>query len=252
MEAAARAGVPTGAFCDQISQKFEDVFKQSNIAYDDYLRTTQPRHTVTVRFFDLSPHSPHHNEPPSQVQEMWHTLRDKGYIYKGKHEGWYCKVDECFIPETQLVRRPKVLSAEENAAKVAAQGEVVRALKARVKAEGATADEEQRQAHAAQVKAAVDKLKRLKTGAALENGEEAEEEMEWRTETGSSVEWVSEENYKFKLSAFEQPLLEWLKNDPDVVYPPARYTHSHALTLTCTQLTYTHMHSRPYTHHPSS
>lgn len=34
------------------------------------------------------------------------------------------------------------------------------------------------------------------------------------TETGTKVEWMEEENYKFKLSAFRERLLEWLSQDP--------------------------------------
>jgi methionyl-tRNA synthetase len=30
-------------------------------------------------------------------------LKDKGFIYKGFHEGWYCVSDEAFYPESQLV-----------------------------------------------------------------------------------------------------------------------------------------------------
>ncbi len=30
-------------------------------------------------------------------------MRDRGFIYKDKYEGWYCTVDEVFVPETQLV-----------------------------------------------------------------------------------------------------------------------------------------------------
>jgi methionyl-tRNA synthetase len=41
-------------------------------------------------------------------------------------------------------------------------------------------------------------------------------------ETGSTVEWSSEENYKFKLSAFQQPLLDWLDANPDAVVPASR------------------------------
>ena len=41
-------------------------------------------------------------------------------------------------------------------------------------------------------------------------------------ETGSAVEWSSEENYKFKLSAFQQPLLDWLDANPDAVVPASR------------------------------
>jgi hypothetical protein len=30
---------------------------------------------------------------------------EKGYIYKGYHEGWYSISDECFVPETQTIRQ---------------------------------------------------------------------------------------------------------------------------------------------------
>ena len=30
-------------------------------------------------------------------------MQERGFIYKGKYEGWYCTVDEVFVPETQLV-----------------------------------------------------------------------------------------------------------------------------------------------------
>ena len=39
---------------------------------------------------------------------------------------------------------------------------------------------------------------------------------------GNSVEAVSEESYFFKLSAFQQPLLEHYRNTPDFVTPPVR------------------------------
>lgn len=41
-------------------------------------------------------------------------------------------------------------------------------------------------------------------------------------ETGSLVEWSSEDNYKFKLSEFQQPLLDWLKANPDAILPHSR------------------------------
>ncbi|SCZ97632.1 BZ3500_MvSof-1268-A1-R1_Chr4-3g07317 [Microbotryum saponariae] len=34
-------------------------------------------------------------------------------------------------------------------------------------------------------------------------------------ETGSRVEWMQEDNYKFRLSAFRKPLLEWLASEPN-------------------------------------
>lgn len=33
-------------------------------------------------------------------------------------------------------------------------------------------------------------------------------------ETGSVVEWTAEENYKFRLSAFQDRLIEWLESSP--------------------------------------
>ena len=33
-------------------------------------------------------------------------------------------------------------------------------------------------------------------------------------ETGTRVEWMEEENYKFKLSAFKERLIEWLSSTP--------------------------------------
>jgi methionyl-tRNA synthetase len=41
--------------------------------------------------------------------------------------------------------------------------------------------------------------------------------------TGLPVEWVSETNYKFKLSAFQEPLMKWLVQNPDVIQPKQRY-----------------------------
>ncbi|GAA5877533.1 hypothetical protein JCM8547_000181 [Rhodosporidiobolus lusitaniae] len=44
------------------------------------------------------------------------------------------------------------------------------------------------------------------------------------TETGTRVEWMEEENYKFRLSAFREPILKWLQSDPSPVQPPSRST----------------------------
>ena len=42
-------------------------------------------------------------------------------------------------------------------------------------------------------------------------------------ESGKVVEWTREENYKFKLSAFKEPLLKWLSENPDVIVPSNQY-----------------------------
>ncbi|KAK4058706.1 methionyl-tRNA synthetase [Microbotryomycetes sp. JL221] len=41
-------------------------------------------------------------------------------------------------------------------------------------------------------------------------------------ESGSKVEWMEEENYKFRLSAFKDKLIEWLSSQPHPLQPPSR------------------------------
>ena len=48
-------------------------------------------------------------------------------------------------------------------------------------------------------------------------------EIKVSTESGHSVIWLSEENYMFRLSSFQEQLLDWLDNNPDVISPPSRY-----------------------------
>ncbi|KAJ2793422.1 methionyl-tRNA synthetase, partial [Coemansia guatemalensis] len=41
-------------------------------------------------------------------------------------------------------------------------------------------------------------------------------------ESGQPVEWVSEVNYKFRLSMFRDRLVEWIEENPNVIYPKIR------------------------------
>jgi methionyl-tRNA synthetase len=82
--AARKAGMATPAFADVISQKFRGLSGLLNISNDDFIRTTEPRHHRAA-------------------QELWRRVKERGFIYKGSYEGWYCTVDEVFVPETQLV-----------------------------------------------------------------------------------------------------------------------------------------------------
>jgi methionyl-tRNA synthetase len=81
--AAAKAQLPTPEFADRISQKFRDLSRLLNISNDDFIRTTELRHFAAA-------------------QELWRRVRDRGHIYKGQYEGWYCTVDEIFVPDSQL------------------------------------------------------------------------------------------------------------------------------------------------------
>jgi len=82
--AAQKAGVPTQQFADQTAAHFRQMCADLNISNDDFIRTTEPRHYRAA-------------------QEIWRRVAANGDIYKGDYEGWYCTVDEIFVPETQLV-----------------------------------------------------------------------------------------------------------------------------------------------------
>jgi methionyl-tRNA synthetase len=72
------------AYCDQMEQEFRSVWKQLDISFDDFIRTTQPRHRVAV-------------------QKLAQTCFDNGDIYEGFYEGWYCVSCEAFKQEKDLI-----------------------------------------------------------------------------------------------------------------------------------------------------
>ena len=82
--AAQKASMPTKQFADQTAEHFRQMCVDLNISNDDFIRTTEPRHFRAA-------------------QEIWRRVAANGDIYKGDYEGWYCTVDEIFVPETQLV-----------------------------------------------------------------------------------------------------------------------------------------------------
>jgi methionyl-tRNA synthetase len=128
--AAQKAGLPPDAFADRVAQKFRDLLPEIQASNDDFIRTTEPRHHAAA-------------------QALWRRVQERGYIYKDKYEGWYCTVDEVFVPETQLVDRRCPIC-------------------------------------------------------------------------GNPVEKIAEESYFFKLSAFQQPLLDYYREHPDFVTPAIR------------------------------
>ncbi|KAI0403658.1 tRNA synthetases class I (M)-domain-containing protein [Xylaria palmicola] len=74
------------ALCDANAETFKDLAKKANIANDHFIRTTDPAHRDAVEYF-------------------WARLRDSGYIYENKHEGWYCVSDETFYPDNMVEKR---------------------------------------------------------------------------------------------------------------------------------------------------
>ncbi len=128
--AAQKAGIQTDVFADEVAATFRQMCQDLNISNDDFIRTTEPRHHRAA-------------------QEIWRRVSENGDIYKGDYEGWYCTVDEIFVPETQL-----------------ADGKC--------------------------------------------------------PTCGSKVERLKEESYYFRLSRYQQPLLDFYKSTPEFLQPAFR------------------------------
>ena len=131
-DAAQAASIAPKDYVDRLALAFVDVWKSLHIDYDVFIRTTEPRHVKVV-------------------QKAFDTLRERGDIYKGVYEGWYCVPDETFFREAELV-------------------------------DGKCPNPECRRA----------------------------------------VQWVKEENYYFKLSAYQDKLLKHIEENPDFLQPEFR------------------------------
>jgi methionyl-tRNA synthetase len=126
---AAAAGCSPREFVDRISGEFRALWDRMGITYNDFIRTTEPRHM-------------------RGVQALFTGLQERGYIYKGSYSGQYCVFDELYVDAVGL---------------------------------GAPCPE-----------------------------------------CGRPTETVHEENYFFKLSAMEQPLLKYYGEHPDFIRPETR------------------------------
>jgi methionyl-tRNA synthetase len=83
-QAAAQAGVPPQAYTDRISAAFRETWRRLGITNDDFIRTTEARHTTVVQKI---------------LQRLW----DAGEIYLGKYGGNYCFGCERFYTEKEIV-----------------------------------------------------------------------------------------------------------------------------------------------------
>ena len=77
------AGVTPQEFVDHIVEGFYKLWDLLKITNDDFIRTTQERHIKVV-------------------QDAFSKMLEKGDIYLGKYEGWYCKYCEAFWTDTQV------------------------------------------------------------------------------------------------------------------------------------------------------
>jgi methionyl-tRNA synthetase len=82
--AAAAAGKTPQEWCDELVPRWKELFAAYHVRYDDFIRTTEPRHVEKVR-------------------RVFERLRRSGDVYLGKYEGWYCVNDETFWLESKLV-----------------------------------------------------------------------------------------------------------------------------------------------------
>ena len=82
-EAAAARGVPAQQHVDETVVRFQELWKRLNITNDDFIRTTEPRHTRVVR-------------------AMLQDLYDRGEIYKADYDGLYDVRSETFITEKDI------------------------------------------------------------------------------------------------------------------------------------------------------
>ncbi len=83
-KSAQAAGVSPQDFVDMVSEHFRELSPLLNLSNDDFIRTTEPRHIKSA-------------------QAIWKKLLEKGDIYLGSYDGWYCVRDEAFYAESELV-----------------------------------------------------------------------------------------------------------------------------------------------------
>ena len=124
-------GVTPQEYVDEVVAGIKDLWATMEISYDDFIRTTEPRHK-------------------ERVQKIFMEMYEKGDIYKGVYEGLYCTPCESFWTESQL---------DEN---------------------GCCPD------------------------------------------CGRPVQYAKEEAYFFKLSKYQDKLLELFKNNPEFLQPESR------------------------------
>ena len=130
-KSAMEQGLDPLTYCDRMEEVFQKTWRTLDLSYDDFIRTTQPRHRAAVT-------------------EMVQRIYDAGDIYEGVYEGWYCVGCEAFKPEKELV-----------------------------------------------------------------NGRCPEHPQ-------TEPQWIKEKNYFFRLSKYQEPLLEHFQKHPDFSEPDTR------------------------------
>lgn len=130
-ESAASKGKTPKEYADEISLKFKELWDSFEISYDHFIRTTDEYHKIGV-------------------QKAFLKMIEKGDIYKGEFEGFYCVSCEAFFTKTQLIND------------------------------------------------------------------------EFCPDCGKPTQLLKEENYFFRLSKYQNALLEWYEKEPNCILPRAK------------------------------
>ncbi len=136
VESSAQArGVDPQQFCDTVSQNFRELSSLLNYSEDEFIRTTEERHTRAS-------------------QALWQAVVDarNDDIYLGRYSGWYSVRDEAFYGQEEITDGPDGKAGP----------------------------------------------------------------------TGAPVEWLEEPSYFFRLSAWQDRLLEFYDANPDFILPRSR------------------------------
>ncbi len=82
-QAAEKVGLSPKEQADSTVVRFQELWKKLDITHDDFIRTTEPRHTVIV-------------------QKILQDLYERGEIYKAEYDGWYDLTSETFVTDKDL------------------------------------------------------------------------------------------------------------------------------------------------------
>jgi len=100
--AAAAQGIAPIELANQVVARYHELWRTFDIAHDDFIRTTEPRHR-------------------RGVEEIVRRIEASGDLYLDRHEGWYCASCEAFYTEKELVdgkcpvhEKPAAWQSEEN------------------------------------------------------------------------------------------------------------------------------------------
>lgn len=84
MQSAAAENITPQQWVDNIAASFKSTWQRLNISFDDFIRTTEPRHRHAV-------------------ETMIERMAKSGDFYKAKYEGYYCVGCEAFKRQDELI-----------------------------------------------------------------------------------------------------------------------------------------------------